>query len=312
MLASFFGKSSPINYVILSVIICLGYLAFVFNNDYWTFTLENVGGSMLLLTLFIFMLLLVDFIIRKNDVTGNNTFAIFIFTCFLLMVPSIFGEAKTVLASTFLLLATRRILSLKTGKNIEKKLFDAGMYITIASLFYFWSILFFVALFIAIVRLANTSFRLLFLPLISLLSVFSIVTVFYLLKDDSFSWISNWPEASSFNFKAYNKMAMLIPLTMLLSLLLWMGTSRFFQISSLKKKEKPAGFMMLIIAIVTIFVSVLSPQKNGAELLFLFFPVATFTTNYIESKKTKERFIFNEILLWVLLLLAIVVGFILK
>ncbi|GEQ84840.1 hypothetical protein ULMS_03480 [Patiriisocius marinistellae] len=259
-----------------------------------------------------FMLLLVDFIIRKNDVTENNTYAIFIYTIFLLMTPSVFGETNIIISAIFLLLSTRRILSLRTGRNIEKKLFDAGMYITLASLFYFWAILYFIIVFIAIFRLLSISFKLLLIPVLSFITVFTLAVVFYLLKDDSFTWIFNWNQTGNFDFRGYNKIPILIPITMLISLLLWMGSSRLVKITSLSKKEKPAGFMILAIGVVTIFVVALSPQKNGAELLFLFFPVSILTTNYIEAASVKERYIFNEILLWALFFLALIIGFILN
>jgi putative effector of murein hydrolase LrgA (UPF0299 family) len=53
----------------------------------------------------------------------------------------------------------------------------------------------------------------------------------------------------------------------------------------------------LFTAIISFFVIVLAPQKDGSEFLFLFAPVAIILTNYIETIQEKW---FKELFLAVL------------
>ena len=150
MLTSFFGKSKPINYILLSIAIIVGYFSkLLTGQELWLgagfFT--TIGTRGVVVFLMVFAVLLLDFIIRKNTVTKNNTFAILLFVLFVLLVPEVYKSPTLILANIFVLLATRRILSLTTEKNTVKKIFDATMYITFASFCYGWSLLFFLVLY---------------------------------------------------------------------------------------------------------------------------------------------------------------------
>ena len=123
MLTSFFGKSSPVNYLIIGMLIGIAYLAvhiFGFSPE---FNVLNLLKHIFLAGLAVFMMILLDFIIRKNNLTARNTYAIFIFAFFLLMVPVILQNGNMIVAVLLCLLAFRRIFSLTSDKNIEKKVF---------------------------------------------------------------------------------------------------------------------------------------------------------------------------------------------
>ena len=121
MLTSFFGKSKPINYILLSVAIIIGYFFGVLTAQEQSLSLGSLSSHGLVIFLMVFAVLLLDFIIRKNNVTKNNTFAILLFVLFVLLVPEVYNDPKLILANIFVLLATRRILSLTTEKIPLKK-----------------------------------------------------------------------------------------------------------------------------------------------------------------------------------------------
>lgn len=304
MLTSFFGKSSPINYILLSIAIVAGYFLNVFISQEGSFSLGSLINHVGTILLMVFAVLLLDFIIRKNNVTKNNTFAILLFVLFVLLLPQVYNAIPLIIANVFLLLSTRRMLSLKTEKNTVKKIFDATMYITLASLCYGWAILFFIVLYTAILYKTNATFKYLFIPIIGLLGITTLAITYQLLSTDSYVWIYDWFPAMHFDFSAYNDLSLLIPSTLLLTLLLWAGSARIISLASLSKKEKPSAITMLLITFISSGIALASPQKDGSELFFLFAPIAAITSNYIESGITKERRVFNEILIWVLVLLA--------
>ncbi|MCB0452304.1 MAG: hypothetical protein KDC94_05310 [Aequorivita sp.] len=313
MLTSFFGKSIPLNYLILSIFIVAGYL------------LGTISGSAVVITPYLFFLhgafivlsvltmLLLDFIIKKNHLTKNNTFAILFFTCFMVMLPVIFVQYKILLANAFLILALRRIMSLRSDKNSEKKILDASFWITIASLFYFWSLLFFIPLWIAIIQKPNSSYKQMLVPFTGFAAVLIINTAYRLLINDSFAWFFNWMEPISFDFSKYNSPSVLMPATVILAFYIWTGVYRILKLSSVSLKEKSNYLLMLYISLTALFVALLGPEKTGAEILFVLAPISIIAANYIEgfevdryAKKDLSEFWFKEIMLWLVVVLPFV------
>ena len=302
MLTSFFGKSNPINYLILTITIVVGYVASMFRFQQhhleWTSWLESVIFAMVT----VFLMLLLDFIIRKNHLTKNNTFGIFLFSAFLLSLPLIFLAKCFLVASLFLFLALRRIMSLASEKNIEKKILDASLWIAFSSLFYFWSILFFIVLYIAILQKRETSYKQLLIPIIGFVTVFTLAVCYNLFDTGSFAWMEKWRVATGFDFSAYNQINILLPITIMGVLLIWSGIVRFSNLASLKKKDRPNVIITLLALTVSFTVALASPEKTGAEVVFILGPLAIITANYIEIKKD---FWFKELLLWLVVLLPI-------
>ena len=152
MLTSFFGKSRPINYLILGIFIFAGYLMSVFSGDLANAAVTLVVEHFFFIGVSVFLMFLLDFLIRKNNLTRNNTYGILFLSCFLVALPEIFQERNILIANIFILLSLRKILSFRNNKNIEKKILDATVWIMMASFFYFWSLLFFFVLYVALVR----------------------------------------------------------------------------------------------------------------------------------------------------------------
>ena len=188
MLTSFFGKSNPVNFLLLGFFISLGFIIHVIKSEVWIFSPAFIAENLLCLLISIFSMLLVDFIIRKNALTRSNTFGIFFFSSFLLMFPAIFFELNILVANTFVLLAFRRILSLRTEKNPEKKIFDASLWITMAVLFNFYCLLYFVILLLAVVRRKHTTYKHMLIPVVGFFGVCIMIVAFRYLIYDAFNW----------------------------------------------------------------------------------------------------------------------------
>jgi hypothetical protein len=310
MLTSFFGKSIPLNYLILSVFIVAGY---VFET---IFNVSERESAVSLLVHFSFILLsvlamlLLDFIIRKNHLTRTNTYAILFFTCFMVMLPVVFLHHKLLLANTFLILALRRIMSLRSDTNSAKKILDAGFWIGLASLFYFWSLLFFLPLWIAIIQKPNATYKQMMMPVVGLAAIFIINTAFHLLWFNSFNWFFQWKKPIGLDFSAYNKPAILVPATVIFAFYIWTGFLRILRLASVSLKEKSNYLLMLYVSIVSLCIALLGPEKTGAEILFIFAPTAIIAANYMEGFEA-DRFVekdpyerwFKELMLWAVVLL---------
>lgn len=313
MLTSFFGKSNPINYLILGIFIFAGYLWETFSGNDVPNTFLSFGFHAAFCMLSVLGMLLLDFIIRKNHLTKNNTFAILFFSCFMVMLPVIFSQQSILLANFFLLLSFRRMMSMRNDKNSSKKILDASIWITVASIFHFWSLLFFVPLWIAIIQKPNSNYKQMLIPITGFVAVLMINTAYQLLAADSYSWFLNWEKPISFDFSAYSAISVLVPVTIILAFYIWTGIYRILKISVIPLKEKPNYLLLLYISINTLLVALATPQKTGAEVLFLLAPIAIIVANYIENFETERyverdaaEFWFKELLLWLVVVLPFI------
>lgn len=302
MLTSFFGKSKPINFLLTGLYIFVGFLFYLFLHGLpegtsvpWWEHLIVLGGC-------VFTILLLDFILRKNTLTLSNNYAIFLFTGFLVMLPAIFSEKNLVIANVLILLSLRRTFSLSSPKNTNIKILDASLWISLASLFYFWSLLVFIILYVAILKNKTVRFRHLLIPPIGFTAMFVLTTTFYYLKDDSFDWFFEWITAIGLNFSAYNSLSLLLPVALLATLIIWTGISRVSRLPNIPKKDRTNYKLVFYAVYVAVGMALLIPTKTGAELIFVLAPAAIMIANYLEQM---DEFWFREILLWVVLLLPI-------
>src|SRR5690606_34814998 len=93
-----------------------------------------------ILIFIVFSVFLTNFICKKNGLTKDNTYAMLLFALVLTLFPNVFTNIKVIFANVFILLAIRRIISLKSYHNIKVKLFDASLLICVATIFYEWSV----------------------------------------------------------------------------------------------------------------------------------------------------------------------------
>lgn len=302
MLTSFFGKSKPINILIVSLYLITGYVFWVFTGHGEIINFQIILKHLLFASLYLFSLFLFDFINRKNGLTKTNTYSILLFCCFIVMIPVIFSDRNILISNLFLLFALRRILSLSSEKKINKKILDASLWITVASLFYFWSLLFFIILFIAILQKPSKNYRQVLIPFIGFFTVFTLITSYQILWNDSFLWFLNLDTTIGTDFKEYKSLSIFIPILVISTLIIWTLINRFLMFSSILKKNKPNYIIMFIVLMTSILITMLTNEKTGAELFFIIAPLAIITANYIENSMT---YWFKELLLWSVVFLPV-------
>ena len=87
MLTSFFGKSSPINFLLLGIFIAVFCVLKVVLDHGFVLQWQEIASQIFIIVLLVFSMLLLDFMVRKNYLNTSNTFAIFIFSCLVAMLP---------------------------------------------------------------------------------------------------------------------------------------------------------------------------------------------------------------------------------
>ncbi|WP_304035657.1 DUF6427 family protein [Mesonia mobilis] len=272
-----------------------------------SYSLAEIFSKIGLLVAYLFLMVLINFIVKRNEVTKKNTFTIFLFAVFTVIFLPILQAEEIIIASVFILLALRRIVSLRSGLYVKRKIFDASFWIGIAFLFYPESIWFLILPFIGILFYALQDFKNWLIPFFALISVFILKTSFNLLVFDQFFNPISYFSYPSLDFTSYHQFSILIPLSVLLAFTLWSLFTYFKTIQKATRKTKYTLYIITITWLLSIFVVIFSNKKNGAELLFFILPVCVIGANYFEQKGEKWL---KEILLISLLVLTLIVPFI--
>jgi hypothetical protein len=218
------------------------------------------------------------------------------------LTPNVFQNSKPILSTVFILLALRRILSFNSKKNIQKKILDASLWIGVATFFYFWSILFLLVLYAALIQLAPKNFKLFLIPIIGLFVVFIVFTIYFLYLDNSIDWYKDYKKLISFEFSSYKPLKNFFSLLVILSMAIISLGFKFlnFRKTPLRKKSK---YWIIIFTLITgILLVIITGKKNGVELIFTIVPISILISNFIEAL---QRGWVSEMMLWFLLLAPI-------
>ena len=247
MISNFFSQSKPINFVVISVMLLIVFVI----TKYLTLDAEldsiMITKQVLLFGVCLFSVFVLDFLVNKNNLTKKNSYKILLFVLFIAVLPETLLNSKTLIANLFILFAIRRIISLRSKKEIKKKLFDAAFWITIASLFYFWSVLFFVLIIAALIVYVITDVKNWLIPILGISTVAVIGASYMIMMNIDINDFFNNRIDVSFDFSSLNSKRIIIGSTILLSFGMW---SLFYYIKNLKSKTKSSrpSFSLIVMA----------------------------------------------------------------
>lgn len=299
MITSVFKKSSIVNYSLIAVSLLV--LFFLYQASDLP-TASSVNGFPKIATLVILLLasfFIVNFTVKKNNLTKDSSYTILFFLLFLLIFPSVLNSTSLLFANFFLLLAIRRLISLQTLKSPKEKIFDASMWIFIASLFHFWCILFVLLVYISIFFHVSRDYRNWLLPFVAFFAT-AVVFMFAALVFDK-TWITHILNQTHTNFELdyftnnYQNIALsffvVVALYFLLSMIFSLPQKPLILQASYKKMI--FGFLIGV----TIFL--ISPEKNNTTLIFTFMPLSVMCTTNIEYSQSQ---MYQEIVLLLLMI----------
>lgn len=303
MITSFFKQAKPIHFVLISTFLLLVFIAAKIYAIHEPLTVKLFFKQVFYFGIVLASLFLLDFFASRNNLTKKNSYKLLMFGLFMAMLPETLLNSKTLMANFFILLALRRIISLRTQKDIKKKLFDAAFWISIASLLYFWAILFFILIFAAMIFYSIVSIKNWIVPLTGMLAVLILWVSAMFVLDYDFSDYLDGLFIYNFDFTGLNSARIIISTTILISYGTW---GSFYFIKHLKDKSKslrPSFTLIIISSVIALLIILISPYKDGSEFIFMFAPLAIIMTNYLEV--TREKW-FQEVLVWVLVLIPAV------
>jgi len=303
MITRFFSTSKPIHLVLVALV-----ALFLFSFIRYSSVNESLNFKVFLMEVGMFLVLFSSitvfaFFVNKNNLTQRNSYKILFYIILIAIIPIGLQSNYVLLANLFVILALRRIFSLRNSLRVKKKLFDAALWITIAALFYFWAILFFGLIFAALLLYSNTQLKNWFVPIAGFLTVIVLYLCYAIITTNSFGDILNFVHPLDYNFSPYNSLDFIIGITIILSFGIW---ATFYYLRSFKDKQKihrSSHVLVLYTAFISIIIILIAPSKNGSEVLFLFAPLAVIVANYIE--RVTEKW-FGEIFIWVMILVPFV------
>lgn len=303
MISNFFSQSRPIHFVVVSTFLLMVFIASKIYAIHVPFSFQLLAEQIFYFVIVLSSLFILDFFASRNSLTKKNSYKLLMFGLFMAMLPETLLNSETLLSNFFILLALRRIISLRTQKEIKKKLFDAAFWISIATLLYFWAALFFILIFAATVLYSIGSIKNWLVPLTGVLTVIVIWVSTMLIFNNDFTNYFDKLFVYSIDFTGLNSARIIISATILISYGTW---ASFYFIKHIKEKSKslrPSFTLVVISAIIALMIILISPQKNASEFIFLFAPLSIIMTNYLEV--TREKW-FKEVLIWVLVLIPAV------
>ena len=299
MIASVFKKSTPLNYALIVFLVLFFFFIYQIQETSWM-----SSGVLLLKKGFTFLVVLssiflTSFIGKRNGLTKDSGYTAIFFLLFVLFFPSIFNNLDLLFANFFVLLALRRLISLQSMKASKEKIFDASIWIILASLFHFWSILFLILVFISIILLVSRDYTNWVLPFIALLavgilfafftSIFDINTLQYLENASQTNFAIDYFKNTSENiaFSIYVSVALFFVFSMLITL-----SNRPSMVQTSYKKVVASFFIGAIVFVV-------SADKSSDFLALTIAPLAILATAHLEYSQTrfKQEIAFGLVLL---------------
>ena len=287
MIATFFTKSNPIHYLFAFLYLFGLFLAHL-NYNVSSF-LIGAFSLFLLLT----SVLLANFIISKNYINKKNNYFL-VAVCFFigLFMEQIFVFDDILIANVFLLLAIRKIYSIRTPTNINKKVFDASFWVLISSVFYIPTLYFFIVLIIALILYSHFNLKNLVVIILAIISATTFLYLLEIIKSGyldlvdftnllffdipTLDYISSFYEnISSLNWsvKIIIFFSFFIPL---IFIFIWNRV-----IKTNERRRTTTLILLTTILALSIFIS----NLNSMAFVFLFFPLIIIFTSCVEQAK---------------------------
>lgn len=285
MISSLFGKTRPANYVL-----ALSFLTLFFALAHFGLLREFSGvekflEKLLSLACLLFSVFVVNFIVQRNQLTGTNSYAVLFYCLFIPLFPDSLIDTKILFATFFLLLAERRLISMRSLKNSKEKIFDGALWIFAASLFINWMIVFSLLVWVYIYFYEPKNLRYWIIPIAAALVVGMMGwSVSFLLGDPEYLF-----RHYTFSFQIYLFEEMSITSLIKIAVFLAVVILAVF-ISFLKLSGSGHGKLtqMRLLALGWLFgvaVLILNSERYEGAIMLTFMPSAVFMTKYVESIK---------------------------
>lgn len=302
MITSVFKKSTPLNLILVVILMLVFFLIYQFQDLTWinslVLSLQKSGLFLILLG----SVFISNFIAKKNGLSKDSSYTIFFYFLFLLFFPSIWNNTNLILSNFFILLALRRLISLQSLKASKEKIFDASLWIFVAALFHFWSILYIILVFISIIFHVARDYRNWVLPFIAFFAVGIISMLFSLIFfKDVLGYISE-KATTNFNVDYFTNNYQNAAFSIYITIAFFFVISMFVSLPS-KPLVLQASYKKIIgTFFIGIVIFAISSNKSNDILIYTIAPLSMMATSHIEVKQLQLK---QELVLGVLILCSL-------
>lgn len=297
MITSVFRKSTPLNFSLVVILMLVFFSIYQFQDVSWTNSFFLILIKVGLFCVLLASVFITDFVAKKNGLSKDSTYTIFFYFLFLLFFPSVLDNLNLIVSNFFILLALRRLISLQSLKASKEKIFDASLWIFLAALFHFWSIIFLVLVFISIIFHVSRDYRNWILPFIAFFTVgilfmiyatvFDLNVIEYILKSVQINF-----EIDYFTNNYQNG-----ALSIYATVALFFVVSMFATLSNRPQLLHTSFKKIIASFFIGVVIFVISANKSNDLLLFTFAPLAMMATSHIEIPQEKLN---QELVMYVL------------
>ena len=285
MISSIFGQSKPINYIIIIGFLILIYAAVSFDQFGQFESPENILLHLVILGVLIFSIMVVNFIVKKNQISGTNDFTIFYYALLIALFPEVLSDYNAIMSSFFLLLSMRRLISLRSLKDIKLKLFDATFWIVAASLFYDWVILFIVLVYICIYTYEPKNFRNWLVPVAGLATAGILLYMALLLIGNTGFLEEHYKFYIYTDTNALFSVKGGVKIILYLLLVVVTGIVAFVKLGKLGMGKIVTMRIIAISFFIGMVVTIFKSSETISPIMITFFPASVLFTKYVEVIK---------------------------
>ncbi|USD26675.1 DUF6427 family protein [Flagellimonas marinaquae] len=287
MISSFFGKTKPINYIVLGVFLFLFYFANIFFGPSGQKFSQIIPFELLMFTALLLSVFITNQIVRKEKATESNSYTMVFFVLLAISFSDHLGHQNIIFANFFLLLAFWRVLSIKSIRNVKHKIFDASMLIATASLFYDWSLAFMLLIFYVIGVYDRKTFKNWLVPVLGTATVFVLTFTVLKLKGS----LHFFAEHYQFSLGLFTDKSFFQVLDF--KILIYLILITIVSITVFVRLRNVSGGKLLLLRIVFFTfllatVLILFNPVDRSPVMITFFPASIFLTNYFEEIKKQN------------------------
>ena len=298
MISSVFRKSTPLNFSLVLILMLFFFFIYQIQDLTWTNSLFLILKKIILFCIVMASVFTANFIVKKNGMSKDSAYTVFFYFLFLLFFPSLFNNLNLIIANFFVLLALRRLISMQSLKASKEKIFDASLWIFLAALFHFWSIIFIVLVFMSIIFHVSRDYRNWILPFIAFFIAGILFLLYATLFNISVTEYINAGVKTTFEINYFTNNYQNGALSIYATIALFFVVSMFSTLSS-RPQILHTSFQIIIASFfIGAVIFLVSSNKSNDLLVFTFAPLAIMTTSHIEVPQIKLK---QEMVLFVLI-----------
>lgn len=288
MLTRLFSHSKPIAFAILSILFAVAFFIENFLSTTINFNASFLIKKIGVLIVFLLILFLLNFIVKRNKIHKQHTYAVSSFALLIIAFPEVLRSSEFIISYFFLLLAFRRILSLKTNTNFKQKIFDSSVLLSISIILEPFHWLFLVVIYFGVIMYASQNYRHFIIPFVGLAVGFVIHLSYFLIFENKWinfhDYLPEFTGIDSFfdSFKYGNLLGLL------LLILVWI----IFQLPIIYNRAKlhvtESLSLVIFFMLISISVIIINSAPLSMDAIYLIWPLSILVGNYFQLKSTKK------------------------